>query len=347
MLPPHRSWETARSLVLRYGWNTTCYQIINPGMSIRQYKNGVVGFVRSRSVRVVAGAPVCPETELPNVLDQFEEEGPVVYFGAEERVHRRAEETGKYAISVMGAQPVWSPSSWAKAVDSDASLRAQLNRARNKGVRVSEWTADRATRNPELERVLGEWLQSRGLPTMHFLVEPDTLGFLLDRRVFVAEREGRVIGFTTLCPIPERHGWLTEQFVRGKGAPNGTIELLVDTAIRAVGKESAQMVTMGMVPLARQAQPSPSDPWWLSFTMNWVRAHGRRFYNFDGLEWFKDKFHPDRWDPIYVISTGKPFPMKHLYSVAEAFTGMPPWLAVLKGAAKGLRQELKWLAGSR
>ena len=30
----------------------------------------------------------------------------------------------------------------------------------------------------------------------------------------------------------------------------------------------------------------------------WVRAHGKRFYNFEGLEAFKSKFRPDGWEPI-------------------------------------------------
>jgi phosphatidylglycerol lysyltransferase len=52
--------DRARELVLRYGWNATAYQIVNPG--IRQWFSGagdaVVGYVTRWGVRVVAGAPV-------------------------------------------------------------------------------------------------------------------------------------------------------------------------------------------------------------------------------------------------------------------------------------------------
>ena len=340
-------FRRTRECVLRFGWNTTCYQIVNPGIRHWHIDDAVVGYVENHGVKVVAGAPVCPEGDLPHVLEAFENGHEVVYVGAEERVYQEALETQRYSISVMGAQPVWSPSSWIRSVDGDASLRAQLNRAKNKDVRVSEWSAEQATRNPDLQRVLVDWLSTRGLPPMHFLVEPDTLGFLHDRRVFVAERKGEVVGFTTLSPIPTRRGWLTEQFVRAKQAPNGTVELLVDSAIRAVDIDGAQMVTMGIVPLSRKAPTNPRDPWWLRFTMGWVRAHGRRFYNFDGLEWFKDKFHPDSWDPIYVISTRRPFPFKHLYALTESFTRIPPWLAILKGAVGAVKQEAAWALSGR
>jgi phosphatidylglycerol lysyltransferase len=339
--------ERARRLVLDHGWNTTCYQILNAGIQRFHLDDAVVGYVRNHRTKIVAGAPVCPEESLPEVLRTFEAASTdsVCYFGAEERVFRYASANGNYSYTVLGAQPVWSPASWIRAVHGDASLRAQLNRARNKAVVVSEWDRTSATDNPALRKVLGQWLSTRGLPEMHFLVEPDTLGFLSDRRVFVAERDGHPVGFTVLCPIPDRSGWLTEQFVRGKGAPNGTVELMVDAAIRQIGAEGAEMVTMGMVPLSRRVPRNPDDPGWLRFTMNRVRAHGRRFYNFDGLEWFKAKFHPDRWDPIYAVSTEPRISVGTLNAIASAFTRIPPWLAIGIGAWRALKQEARWLTG--
>jgi phosphatidylglycerol lysyltransferase len=285
---------------------------------------------------------------LPNVLRSFESESKeaVCYFGAEERVFRHAVKAGGYSHTVLGAQPVWRPGTWIRGVDTDASLRAQLNRARNKAVTVSEWDSEAAKNHPALQKILDQWLATRGLPEMHFLVEPDTLGFLADRRVFVAEMSGQPVGFTVLCPIPDRNGWLTEQFVRGSAAPNGTVELMVDGAIRQVGTEGAEMVTMGMVPLSRHAPRNAADPGWLRFTMNWVRAHGRRFYNFDGLEWFKAKFHPDRWDPIYAVSTEPRISLRTLNSIASAFTRIPPWLAIGIGAWRAVKQEARWLLRS-
>jgi len=338
--------EIARDLVLRYGWNTTCYQIVNPGIDHWFGRDSVVGYVERYGVKVVAGAPVCDQPELHATIDTFRSTARrgVCYFGAEERVRQAVQGRCDYSRAVLGAQPVWSPESWVKAVDGDASLRAQLNRSRNKGVAVQEWSTEKATENPELKRALKEWLGTRGLPTMHFLVEPETLDFLKDRRVFVAERDGKVVGFTVLCPIPLRKGWLTEQFVRGRGAPNGTVELMVDSAVRAVRGEGSEFVTMGIVPLSRNAGPDDEElPGWLRFTLGWVRAHGRRFYNFDGLNWFKQKFHPDHWEPIYAISSEPTISFRTMYAIAAAFTGTSPLLAVMRGGVRGVRQEWRWL----
>ncbi len=331
--------ERAGGLVREHGWNTTCAQILNPGLSLWFPPEGdaVVGYVRRRGVAVVAGAPVCALARGDAVLDAFERAmGRACYFGAEARLTEICRRRGGYAEVVLGAQPFWSPEGWAGAVDGDASLRAQLARARNKGVGVVERTD---TRDPALRRVLDEWLASRRLPTLRFLVEPETLGELGDRRLFVAEREGVPVGFCLMAPIPLRRGWLTEMFVRGAGAPNGTVELAVDAAIRACGGEYA---TMGIVPLARQGGET-GGPGWLHPLTLWARAHGRRFYDFDGLEWFKAKFHPEGWEPVRAIANERAFSLRTLLAIGEAFAHGPLLPATARGLAWSLRREAKVL----
>lgn len=338
---------------MRHGWNATAYQIVNPGIEhwFSQRGDAVIGFVRKNGVRVVAGAPVCDEERLHDVVDEWEAQTRAAgektcYFGAAGRIKHLLENSPEYSTVTLGAQPVWMPSHWQAAIEGRSSLRAQLARARNKGVTVSEWAPGRATQNPQLRRVLDEWLQTRGLPALHFLVEPDTLALMEDRRTFVAEKEGKVVGFTALCPIPTRQGWLTEQFPRGFDAPNGTVELLMDTAIRTVAAEGAQYVTMGLVPLSEHGRmPGDENPTWLRLLLAWVRAHGRRFYNFDGLEKFKAKFAPESWEAIYAISHEAHFSPRALYAISAAFTGQSPLLSVSHGLLKAARQEWRWAIG--
>lgn len=340
--------ERARKIVEVHGWNTTCYQILNPGIErwFSADEEAVVGYVTRHGVRVVAGAPVCSHEVLSKVVQEFESVARdcVCYFGAEQRMKSYTEGKSEYTEVVLGAQPIWSPESWSRAIDGDSSLRAQLNRARNKSVRVEEWPPERANNHPGLRKALEEWLETRGLPPMHFLVEPETLASLEGRRVFVALREEEVVGFTVLSPAPDREAWLTEQFVRGRRAPNGTIELIVDAAIRTLGEAGAKLVTMGIVPLSQHVENAPRvNPAWLRFLMRWVRAHGRRFYNFDGLDRFKSKFHPDEWEPIYVISKERKFSFRTLYAIAAAFSDGPPILSLVRGLGRAVRQEFKWL----
>ena len=340
--------DRARSLVLRHGWNAMAYQILNPGMRLwfSADGEGVAGYVCAGNYRVVAGAPICPperlaETAAELAADTRRAGQRLCYFGAQDRLHHLMAERGPASALLLGAQPVWDPRHWHTILAGKASLRAQLARARNKGVVVQPGpAADR----PALQRCLTEWLRTRGLPPMHFLVEWNLLPRLLDRRLFVAEREGQAIGFLIASPIPRRDGWLIEQIIRGRAAPNGTTELLLDTAIRALAAEGAGYVTLGLAPLSRAVAQHPVPPWPVRLLLAWVRVHGQRFYNFEGLENFKRKFQPEGWEPIYAVTDRRRISLRTLYAIAGAFGGASPVFFLGRALLRALAQEAQWAA---
>ena len=339
-------------MVLRYGWNATSYQILNPGIALwfSRDGDGVVGFVRQGRTLVVAGAPVCDERRLESVAAEFVAGARlrgqrVCYFGAGDRLESRYLGDPSWSRVLLGAQPTWDPRAWSDAVASRASLRAQFNRARNKGVYIREWQSAEAENDPALRRCLAEWLATRHLPPLHFLVEPQTLNRLQDRRVFVAHRGMEVVAFTVLSPVPVRNGWLVEQIVRGTSAPNGTAELLIDFAMRAVGSSGSSYATLGLSPLSQRARLEvPHQPVWLRLALEWVKVHGGRFYNFRGLEAFKSKFNPHEWEPIYAIGQGRSFSPRDLYAIAGAFSGGAPIRLIVSALVRAARTELRSLA---
>lgn len=356
ILRPTKDFELdqARNLVELYGWNATAFQILNPGIERWFSADGdaVVGFVTAHGYRVVAGSPVCHTDRLEKVVDEFESQNLQLglkscYFAADQRLAQRLERRGPLDRILLGAQPMWRPAHWSRVVEAKASLRAQLHRATNKGVVVERWSTSDASENPQLARCLQEWLSTRGLPTLHFLVEPKTLGRLEGRKIFVARRTQAVIGFLVASPVPQRNGWLIEQTIRGREAVNGTCELLLDAACRDLASQGAEMVTLGLSPLSQRAGlDEPRQHILLRGLLAWVRAHGRRFYNFDGLDAYKAKFQPESWEPIYAITSERRIGIGTLYAIAGAFAQTPPPVLVFKALARALRQEISWLAES-
>lgn len=340
-----------REIILNYGWNSTSYQIINPGIGrwFSRLNDSVVGFSSCNKRRIVAGAPVCLKERLPEVAAEFEKDSAqngerVCYFCAEARLESVYADSSDHAKVLLGAQPVWKPSNWAEIISKHKSLRAQLNRARNKGVIVTEWSREKAHDNTALKQCLHEWLLAKGLPPLHFLVEPNTLSRLFDRRVFVAERRGEVVGFVVLSPVPERNGWLFEQFPHRPGSPNGTVELMIDAAMRALAEEGFDYATLGLSPLSTRAQIEPfQNPLWLRILLAWMRKHGQRFYNFEGLDAFKAKLQPERWEPVFAISNEPRMSPRTLYAIASAFSGNAPIKLVLVGFWRAFLTEIKWL----
>jgi phosphatidylglycerol lysyltransferase len=319
----------ARQLVLEHGWNSTCFQILNHGIEYWFSQDGdvVIGFVTTAGYRVVVGAPVCRRDRLGNINKEFEQNARsdgqrVCYFGAEARLESVLSDSPDHSFVLLGAKPVWNPANWAEIVSKNRSLRAQLNRARNKAVTVTEWPTTKASSNPELQRCLDVWLESKGLPPLHFMVEPDTLGRLESRRIFVAELRGKVIGFVNLSPVPKRNGWLFEQFPHLPGAPNGTVELMIHHAMLAMAESGNEYATLGLAPLSTRAKIAPfNNPVWLRIFLAWLRKHAHRFYNFDGLDAFKAKLRPDHWEPVFGISNQKRMSFGTLNAIGSAFSG--------------------------
>ncbi len=312
----------------------------------------MAGYVRRHGFLLVVGAPVCAEADLPRVVGEFEafaggQGCRVCYVCAEERLRAVCAEMPEHAIVAAGAQPAWDPRQWADMVRNGRSLRSQLHRAVNKGVVIGEISPEQAGKDPEVDAVLASWLDSRGLPAMHFMVEPDVLrGEVADRLVFAARVNGRLVAYLAASPIPGRNGYLLEELARARGAPNGTSELLIDTAMRRFAGEGREYVSMGLVALAGGS--FGGNPWWLRVLMGWARAHANRFYNFQGLERFRAKMNPVRWEKIWFISNERRFSLRALYAVGAAFSGISPVRAVASGIAKGIAEEIKAVArGSR
>jgi phosphatidylglycerol lysyltransferase len=339
----------ARDLVMNYGWNSTCYQILNPGIAhwFSSLTPAVVGYVRRNRMLLVAGAPVCTSDRLADVCGEFEAFARrkgcgVCYVCAEERLRILFEHSPSHAAVTLGAQPIWRPPAWPDLIQRQASLRSQLNRCRNKAVSVEHLPPEHAVGHGGGRRILQEWLAARRLPPMHFLAEPDVLNEVNSERVIlVAKRDGVPVAYLVACPIAARKGYLIELLARARTAPNGTSELLIDGAMRRFAGAGISRVTLGLVALAHAAESGiRGNPFWLRAAMQFARLHANRFYNFRGLEQFREKLAPCGWEPVYAISTENRFSPRTLYSLGAAFAGIPPWLAIGIGVAKAVREEI-------
>ena len=337
------SARRARDIVASYGWSSTSYQILNPGIHrwFSRKHQAVVGYARRGDVLLVAGEPVCEGKALAAVCQEFEAFASrhgctTCYVCAEERLRGLFERSPRHATVALGAQPVWHPGRWPEIIRSRASLRAQLRLVRNKGVVVESMATESAIADLHLRGILRSWLDRHHLPPLEFLAGRNVLeGVLTDRVILQARWRGAPVGFLVASPIQNRNGYLIELVARSSAAPNGTSELLIDSAMRGFADRGCEHVTLGLVALAHAADAViRKNPVWLRALMYFARAHANRLYNFRGLEHFRAKMAPSRWEMIYAISSEPRFTARILYAMGSAFSGTPPWAAVASGMRK-------------
>jgi phosphatidylglycerol lysyltransferase len=284
------------ALLRAHGWNATSFQILEPGFRYWfDEDDACVGYVDTGEALVVAGAPVAPLARLREVTQGFvsfaQTKGRRACFFATESRFREA--LGWPTLRI-GDQPVWASEDWLTTVSQSRSLREQLRRARAKGITVRLLDAgELAPAHPtraKVDLLIARWLATRPMAPMGFLVQVHPYAFPEERYCFVAELGESVVGFLGVIPVYSRDGWFFEDFLNDPTAPNGTIELLIDAAMRAAANARVSYVTMGLVPLMGDVHA------WLRV----ARRLGRFLYDFDGLRAFKAKFKPCAWDPIFL-----------------------------------------------
>lgn len=344
--------QLARELVFEHSLNPIAYQILNPGIQhwFSSKGDAVIGYITSNHVRVVAGAPICHPLRIPAVTEEFEADATrtresVCYFHVGPRFAKAIEVSPRHSIASIGALPYWNPTRWDSIMKSNASLRYQISRARRKGIEVTEMAATDAAESQELRDIRQQWLSSKHLPPLHFLIEPDIFGRLTDRRLFIAVRNQRIIAYLLCSPMPNRQGWLFEQWAHDAHSPLGTSELLVHSAMSTFAKEKFREVTMGLVPLSSRAlPPGEPGPQWLQALFRFMRATANPLYNFKGLEYYKYKFRPHYSEPAYVVVNNSHFRVVNVFAIAHAFAGSPLQLFAWQTVKQNLKR-LKRLVG--
>jgi phosphatidylglycerol lysyltransferase len=321
----------ARELVFAHSWNPIAYQILNPGMKhwFSRQRDAVIGYVSFNQIRVVAGAPVCSQAKLAAVIKEFEADAAsacekICYFHVGPRFVNVIRNSLAHSVAAIGVLPYWNPLGWQSILRSHSSLRYQISRARNKGVEVSEMPAELAAMSKDLRDIRRHWLSRKHLPPLHFLIEPDIFGQLVDRRLFVARRSQHLIAYLLCTPMPNREGWLFEQWAHDGQAPLGTSELLVHAAMSTFARENFRVVTMGLVPPSAVALSSGSSgPLWLRVLFRFMRLTANPLYNFKGLEHYKYKFRPHEFEPAYAVVNERHFSPINVLAIAHAFAGSP------------------------
>jgi phosphatidylglycerol lysyltransferase len=309
--------EQVAALINRHGWNATSFQTLEDGYRYFFHAGGCVAYVDTSEAWVVAGAPIAAYEGIPEVLRAFlkaarHAERRVSLFGVEQRLLDLAQ--GSLKAVKVGEQPVWDPSDWQQTLARRRSVREQLRRARAKGVVVRELSRtelESAGLRAEISAVARRWLAGRRLPPLGFLLRLELFNFAHERRCFVAEQGGRIVGVAGVVPVPARAGWFVEDLLRDPHSPSGTGELLVDAAMRGAAAAGSRWLTLGLAPLAGDVPP----------LLLVARHGGELLYGFEGLRRYKAKLEPRSWHPLYVAYPPEQSSIRSLLDAWNAFTG--------------------------
>ena len=290
--------------------------------------DAVVSFADTGGAWVAVGAPFAEPSRIPDVARAFapcpREKGRRACFFA----------TGSCAIEgfsrlLLGEQPVWDPGKWPDSVAAHRRLREQIRRPRAKGVVVRrveprELELCRPLR-AQIDALAREWLGSRRMMPMGFLVALEPFHLPEEHRYFVAMQGDRVVAFLSAVPVYARRGWLIEDVLRGRRAPNGTTEALIDAMMCDVA--DSEFVTLGLAPLSGAIAP------WLRV----VRFASTPLFDFAGLRAFRQRLRPLRWESVWLLYPRSEWAAVHVMDSLRAFAGGSVLRFALRSVVRGPR----------
>ncbi|WP_264493902.1 phosphatidylglycerol lysyltransferase domain-containing protein [Rhodobacter sp. KR11] len=241
--------------------------------------------------RVLVGEPSAPKgwhrRSLDPALDLCRAEGRVPLFykiGPRQATEARRR---RFALLRIALEAVIDPKSHSTEGPRHASLRRKLRHAVKAGVVVRDGGA---LPLDEMQGVAEDWARrhggERGLTTGRWGAE-----YVAGQRVFLAhDTQGRLLAFATFHVTAE--DWVLDLIRFGQDTPDGTLYLIVQTAIEAARRAGAARLSLAAVPcegfgvkgaLGRRLRP--------------LSAKAR------GLFQFKAAFAP-RWEPRYAAAPG-------------------------------------------
>lgn len=314
-LDPDR--QRALAILRGHAWATVSFQLLEAEFSYWfDGDDAFVAYVDTGAAWVAGGAPVAPASRLAAVARGFTEAAEaagrrVCFFGCEQRF---VDASGLPSL-MLGEQPVWSPAGWDARLAELPSLRAQLRRARNKGVTTRIVTDIVDPLRTQIVELAAHWLATRRMAPMGFLVQLEPLRAAHERVLIVAEQTTasgtELVGFLSAVPVYARRRLFVEDLCRERRAPNGTVELMIDAAMRAAAARGDDGVTLGLAPLAGAVPP----------VLRLARTLTSPLYDFRGIHAFKAKLRPEHWEPVYLCARR-------------------PWLALHDGLAAFARGDL-------
>lgn len=193
--------------------------------------------------------------------------------------------------------------------------RAKLRQSRNRAIRqglqfelihppFSEGLLD------ELQSISNQWLAEKGAREKGFSLGFFDRGYLNQNPLALVYEAGRISAFANVLVTETRQIATIDLMRHLPMADNSTMDFLFIELMLNLQSEGYTWFSLGMAPLSGLVDRNAA-PLWDRFGML-VYKRGKRFYNFEGLRRFKEKFDPV-WEPRYL---------------ATARRGISPYLAL-------------------
>ncbi len=184
-----------------------------------------------------------------------------------------------------------------------AKLRHALNRAKRENLEFSiHYPPHSDELLDELEEISDEWLSLKHVSEKSFSLGRFNREYLQHFPLALVQEDGKLSAFANVMLSGTKAEASIDLMRHRKDADSSTMDFLFIELIMALKQEGYGEFSLSMAPLSG-FQKSEYGRLWDRFG-HFVYKNGKRFYNFEGLRRFKQKFDPV-WIPRYLATSQK------------------------------------------
>lgn len=268
----------------------------------------VVAHAPAGRLQVVLGDPVGPEDGIGAAMSEFVESArsagsSVAVYQASAGALEALRGAGFQRIFRIGQEAIVDLGSFGLRGSRRANLRHTVTRFHRDGASV-EWfpggldDASEARLGSEIAAIDATWRRGAG-PELGFTIGSFHPSELAATPISVAVDEaGRARAFVTFKATGADRGYVVDLMRRLPSAAPGAIEACIAEAATGMRRLGARRLSLGLAPISGLARAGgPIEERAIRLAADVVR----RWYDVDGLAFFKAKFDP-AWEPRYIAA---------------------------------------------
>lgn len=207
------------------------------------------------------------------------------------------------------AQEAWlDPRSYRLSTSSRAGLRRKLRRAEAAGVHISGPADPQTCLWAALDDIATSWASAHG-GDRGFSMGRYARSYLARQRIYIAWKNGAPIAFVSFHHNAQE--WTLDLMRHGSNLPDGTMHLLIQTAISDAARQGLPRLSLAAVP---SLAPHPSRA---------LRLIRTALDDCAGLARFKSSFAP-QWQPLYLLARNRATLALAAAEIARAVLRPPP-----------------------
>jgi len=270
--------------------------------------NGKAFIMFSASGRscVAMGDPVGPEEEMPELIWAFkglcDRYASHMVFYQVTQSHLPVYIDAGLSFLKLGEEALIPLADFSLEKKAFKALRSNCTRAVREGIEFSVLPPEQVTEVlPQLRVVSDSWLQDKGAREKGFSLGYFDEAYLARCAVAVARVEGRIAAFANLWRCDGKQEFSVDLMRYAGDAPKGIMDFLFASILQYGRDQGYARFNLGMAPLSG-LEHHELAPFWAK-AASFLYQHGERFYNFQGLRHYKEKFDP-LWEPRYLAAQG-------------------------------------------